>query len=88
MENQEITPEVLLEMGFKKVNKANYPGSELWCYQLKDILLVRWRMNGLFQIDFQQKMKNIGYELKTKSDVESRILTQLHQNAINHIKTQ
>jgi hypothetical protein len=37
--------------------------------------------NGLFEINPQNRTENIGGELKTKVDVENRILKRLNQKA-------
>jgi hypothetical protein len=80
-EDDEITPEILESIGFKHVNKASFRGSEMWCYQLMDIILLRFMANGLFEINPQNRTENIGGELKTKVDVENRILKRLNQKA-------
>jgi hypothetical protein len=69
MKQNEISHEILLDEGFKYVNKATARGTEFMCFEKGEILL-RFRTNGLFQINPNERLVNIGPEIKTISQLK------------------
>lgn len=72
---EEITPTVLHELGFIKVNLATTPGSEIMAY-VKDEFYLRWRTNGLFQMNPYSSLNNIGIELNNVYELQQRFFSQ------------
>ncbi len=64
IQDEEVTPEILIANGYLFTNLAKIKGSEYFAY-VKGAVMLRYKMNGLFQLNPEHRLMPIGEEIKT-----------------------